>query len=160
MNGTVGCFSGLRINRFRVRTTRVDMNSGLLVANPAAKTLCVSLSRIHCSLRPISAMQGKVHISFGIPRGVHPGSGLCGVMGGGRGRWRSPFELRRYIFLEGGPCFSVGGRLHFLSFRCFYDCLRDLGGLFRVGRSIRFRSPFNTSHDQVVEGRLTREFIP
>lgn len=55
------------------------MNSGLLVAKPAANTIFVALSRTHISLRPIRAMGGKRRFSVG-SSGVHPDSGLCGLM--------------------------------------------------------------------------------
>lgn len=88
----VGCFSGVKITRFLVRTSRVGINSGLLVANPAANTVCIALSRTHMSLGPISIIGGNIRISFGISSHVHPDSHLCHViptrrLGTGQGRW-------------------------------------------------------------------------
>lgn len=66
------------------------MKSGLLVAKPAAKTMFLALSRTHISLGPISIMEGNRRMSFGMPSGMHPDSGLCGLisprsLGGGWG---------------------------------------------------------------------------
>lgn len=79
MNGKVHCFDGVNITRFLIRTTRLGMNSGLLMAKPAAKTLFTALRRTHISLRPMRGMGGKRHFSVGLS-GVHPDSGLCGLI--------------------------------------------------------------------------------
>lgn len=70
----------------------MDINSGLLVAKPAAKTIFTALSRTHMSLGPIRAIGGKRRFSVGLS-GVHPDSGLCGLIsarrlgGFGKLRW-------------------------------------------------------------------------
>lgn len=106
------------------------MNSGLLVANPAANTRFIALSRTHISLGPIRAMGGNRRFSVG-SIGVHPDSGLCGLIDMRRLGGFGNLSIRgRHNWMSGDPVMGVGCvcRLPVGIHSCRYSLRNVIGG--------------------------------